>query len=261
MNPKDTNVKKTQYIFHISRSGSRPAFFHTLNADQQLIPQLLENDILGRYGKEPRIETVALFRNDLYRKIETAVKFWLFELRFIPRFLVSSGIFLVVYFIASFAVRDPLPMIDEILIAGAVSVAAYILMGRRFLGSQMAAEKRNDLRTVVDGIAFTESDFVKKAEELLEVCDTADPDKLLQMYNSPDVFILLPEWKTEAEMLECCLRIIFSEKRLRDFGKRLERQTGLEEDHPAENLKRLLSATRIDFSLYVLYTALNRSFK
>jgi hypothetical protein len=279
MKPGRLNEKPALYIFHIRRAGARPAFLHPLKPDKNFIPVTEDSHILGRYGSEPRIESVTLLRNDLYRMCETAVREWVFELRFIPRFLICAGVFLVAYFFASVVIRDPLPMIDEIVIGLGAATVSWFLIGRRFLSSRAAEEKRNDLHTVIDGIAFNESDFIKKIEEILDGLDGATGARLVKIYNaacsgrqestSADSgedeplgrLSLSPQWEEEARALDKCLEASFSGKSTRDFGRRLGKKMKLypELNKTLEALRKLISATRMDFPLFVLHILLRRA--
>jgi len=122
----------------------------------------------GLYGKEPRVESLTLFRNELYRIIEQSVNGWMAEKRFIPRFLFSALVFLVTYFFCAVVIRDPIPMIDEILIGLGASIVAYFIMGRSFKNSNTAGKKRIQMREMVDQIVFEQSDFLPKVEAVLQ---------------------------------------------------------------------------------------------
>jgi hypothetical protein len=278
MSQKRLNEKPLMYIFHLCRGGTRPALLYSLKEGGEFISRLEGSSVRGCYGKEPRIESITLLRNDLYRLAETAVKQWVFELRFIPRFLISSGVFLVTYFFASVAIRDPIPVIDEILIAGAVSVIVYLLVGKRFLSSRAAEEKRAGLYIIIDDIAFTESAFAAKAEDLLALFDGYENAELLRIYHaacaadephgpqeaaaeSGELLRLLPEWEDEAQALELCLKEIFQEKMVKDFGKRLAKKISPETEKNLTALRRLVCAVRIDFPLFVFYTVLRRALR
>jgi len=67
MSPRRLHEKPSLYIFHLSRTGARPEFLHSLKAGKDFIPQTESGIIRGRYGKEPRIESLTLLRGDLYR--------------------------------------------------------------------------------------------------------------------------------------------------------------------------------------------------
>jgi hypothetical protein len=272
MSPKRSIAKPALYIFHIGREGARPSFLHSLKEGGEFISRLETYSIHGRYGKEPRVESITLLRNDLYGLAETALRQWVAELRFIPRFLISAAVFLAVYFFASFVIRDPLPMIDELLIAGGASAITYLLVGKRFLSSRTAEEKRNDLHTIIDGIAFAESPFVARAEELLAAFDAYKREELLRIYNAAragrkeagvgetsSLLDLLPEWEEEAQALESCLAAVFQEKGVKNFDKRLEKKISPQMEKTVLALDRLISATRIDFPLFVFFTVLCRA--
>ena len=144
------------YLFHLSRNDGRSFFLDPFGNPNELIPILEEGDIVGLYGREPRVETITHFRNELYRGVESAVKSWMAEQRFIPRFLISSGVFLVTYLFLSLAIRDPLPMVDELLLAMAASIVLYFVLSRRDLSSTRSSKKRAELRGKVDAIYFHE---------------------------------------------------------------------------------------------------------
>ena len=80
-------------IFHICRKDGSSIFLYPFNKKQNLIEILDNNEITGVYGKEPRVESLTMLRNELYRLIEQAVRDWSAEKKFIPRFLISTGSF------------------------------------------------------------------------------------------------------------------------------------------------------------------------
>ncbi|MDR3200057.1 MAG: hypothetical protein LBT68_01250 [Spirochaetales bacterium] len=273
MSPRHLTDRPALYIFHVGRA--KPRFFYPFKPGREFISQTEGFSIHGRYGKEPRVEAITLLRGDLYRLAESAVKQWVFELRFIPRFLISSAVFLFAYFFASFVIRDPLPVIDELLIAGAAFAVSYLLIGKRFLSSRAAEEKRGELHTVIDGIAFSESDFVRTVEDLLGEFDSSEPAKLLRIYNAagspqsaepPESLSRIdirPEWGAEAEALDACLKAVFQEKRVKGLSGRLRKKAAAADrplpEKTLEALRRLIAGTRVDFPLFVLYAVLRGS--
>ena len=152
-------------IFHLYRHDGTALFLHPFENLDKLVSVLQKNGIEGKYGKEPRVESLTLFRNDLYRLIEDAVKSWVSEKRFIPRFLASAVVFLLTYLFMSIVIRDPLPLVDEILIGLAAAFVTYFLMSRRDQRSNSALKKRVELRTAVDRIVFKQDPFVKEIED------------------------------------------------------------------------------------------------
>lgn len=49
---------------------------------------------------------------------------------YIPRLIISALVFLVAYLFLSLVIRDPLPMVDELIISFAICVASFALMRR-----------------------------------------------------------------------------------------------------------------------------------
>ena len=140
---------------------------------------MLENsDIDGLYGREPRVESLTLLRNDLYRQVEQSVKDWTAERKFIPRFLISTSAFLVVYFLTSFVIRDPIPMVDELLLGLAAAVVVYLVLMKRDSDSKKATEMKVSLgpRSTVLFSMKTVSQRMSRT-----ICSTA---RLIQIWNS-----------------------------------------------------------------------------
>lgn len=67
----------------------------------------------------------------LYKEIDRGVDRWVQDTRYLPRLFLGGVVFLLTYFIFSLAVRDPIPMIDELFIAAAATLIAVNVMSRR----------------------------------------------------------------------------------------------------------------------------------
>lgn len=159
------------YVFHIRKPDGSGIYLHPFEEFDRIISKGGSFQIEGRYGEEPVIESLTAFRNTLYRIIEDAVNSWITESRFIPRFLGSAGIFLFVYFFLSFVIRDPLPMLDEIVSGIAAAVIFYILMGRKYKNTGTASRLRSHYRGIIDRIIFRESAFALAVESSLAAAD------------------------------------------------------------------------------------------
>ena len=247
--------KELIYIFHIFRKEGESLILHPFAAPDKLVQLLENNRIEGRYGIEPRVEALTLLKNDLYRTIEGAVKSWVSDVRFIPKFLISAGIFLVSYLFLSFVVRDPLPVVDEVAISAALSLAAYFLLGRRDIKSDMAARKRLSLRSAVDKIAFTESVFVKKIERNLHANEAENLDSLVERMVAPyeKTEIEVSEKEEAKSFIRAC-EIMFKLQNIKREEKMLKRFL----DSPAkksniQEIKKWIESRKIDIPLYAVY--------
>lgn len=248
--------KRRIYLFHLSRKDGRAFFLDPFHASVDLIPLLENTEIISLYGREPRVEEITHLRNDLYRRVEAAVKNWVAEQRFIPRFLASSGVFLFTYLFLSLAVRDPLPMIDELLIALGVALALYFYLARRDLSSTGSSKKRADLRSKIDSIYFAEDEFVKEVEKNLHRVETESPQQVLEsLIASTDSFYTHLNAEAAAQLaryLEVRLgsrELKRQERRLKEFSRGRRESAGKD----LESLSRQFSNRKIDLSLFALY--------
>ena len=173
------------YIFHIHRKDGSSLLLHPLSPPAKVVETLEKGPLEGRYGREPQVEVLTGLRDELYRQVELGVRHWLADLRFIPKFLIASGAFVAAYLFFSIVVRDPLPVIDEVVLGLAAAVASFVLLGRRDLASQRATKKRLDLRQVVDRIAFRESEFVKTVEEALHSAEGESVEQVVRRIVEP----------------------------------------------------------------------------
>lgn len=163
-------------IYHLSRRDGTALFIHPLTKRGSMLQHVEHTELAGRYGQEPRVESITMLRNDLYRRIERDVRDWSNERRFIPRFLIAAGLFLVAFLFMSLVIRDPLPIVDEILIGLAVGIFGFIVAGRRFEQSGAASQRRVALRAKVDAVIFSEDPFVHQTESIFQELESLSPD-------------------------------------------------------------------------------------
>jgi len=254
----EKNQQKTKiYIFHIFRSDGQSLFLHPLNNPDKLIAQLENAEVIGRYGREPRVEALTLFRNELYREIETGVKRWLADIRFIPKFLISAVVFIIAYFFLSFVIRDPIPLIDEIAISLGVSVVLYYLLGRKDISSEKATKKRLVLRSAVDKITFRQSPFVKQVEEILHQNESSSISEVIRQILEPIEQELSESQKEEADHIIQLLEGKFNFKRIKRKERQFQRYLKGSGDK-SQHIHKLGKAIKLDFPLYAVYKRLKK---
>jgi len=254
--------KQRLTIFHLYRKDGNALFLHPFGTIDKMQDILHKTEIIGKYGKEPRVESLTLFRNDLYRMIETAVKTWVAERKFIPRFLISTAVFLVVYFILSFAVRDPIPMVDELAGGLGVALVMYFYLSKRGQSSRLASELRVKLRTKVDKIIFEQDEFILEVEKILQENEEYSKDIILKKLVEPGEDSLTIREKEEAWELLGYLEKKFKKKDIKQQEKillRLSRGSGQEKDY--EQLSRWFETRKIDIPLFAVYARVKRSYE
>jgi len=245
--------QENAFVFHLKRKNGNPLFLLPFKTPTRLMDLLARADIRGRYGEEPMVEALTMLRNDLYRMADSAVRMWIGELRFIPRFLISTGVFLVAYFIGSYFIRDPIPLVDELVMGLVAAVIAYVWLGKRYSSSTQAARKRVELRAAIDRIAFTESAFLHRVEALLHDNERSEADAIRQIV-SPGEQVLDAEEREEAEHLVAMLESRFDLRKLRREERVLRRF--VEAGEPAareQTIRRWLQLQKLDAPLYAIY--------
>jgi len=246
-------------LFHLYREDGSALFLHPFDSLDKFLEIVSKTEIMGKYGDEPRVESLTIFRNDLYRMIEDAVNSWITEKRFIPRFLISSAIFLVAYLGMSLIVRDPLPMIDEILIAVAAALGSYFLLSRRDRNSSEALKRRVALRTKVDRIVFSEDSFVKEVEEFLHHNEATEKEKLLESMMIPGEKSFRPEDIDDAKQLIRYLERRFSGKDFRKQERLIKKLSGVNHSSAElESLSKWVETKKVDLSLFATYTRIKK---
>lgn len=239
-------MKNEITIFHLQRKDGTPLFLHPFDDPLRLLKLDADTVISGRYGNDPRPESVTMLRNELYRKVETAVKSWIAEKRFIPRFLISSALFMLLYFFFSIVVRDPLPMVDELAISLGGALVLYYVLARRATGSKEAASKRIMLRERIDSIYFVHDPQVEEAERLLADLEARTPEEIGQLLTGSD----RQDVDGNREVIDQLADYLY-----RLFGNRAYRRQERALNR-SEGGKRLFMDARLDLPLFGLYRLL-----
>ena len=118
---------------------------------EKLTPKDLDEGFWrGIYGAEPRIEAAQFVRQYLYDLAEKVLVTGDRERRFIPRFLASFGIFMVLYFVFTVVIRTPLPFPYKALLSLGASVGAFFALRHYGEKTSQVAEKRIIYREAVD---------------------------------------------------------------------------------------------------------------
>jgi hypothetical protein len=245
------------YLFHLFRKDGTSLVLHPFSSPDRLTAVLGSAAVQGRYGNEPRVEALTLFRNQLYRLVEASVKSWLSEARFIPKFLLSALVFLVAYFFLSFVVRDPVPVIDELAISLAGAIVVFFLLGRRYLASDEASKKRMALRVAVDRIVFQESPFVKQVERALHRQESGGIDSMIAQIIDPGKEELEELYREEALQFIRLLESHFNLKKLKKEERALKRYVRRESG--GGSVPQQFDAGRYDFPLYAVYKGFKKT--
>lgn len=195
----------------------------------------------------------------LYRAIDAAVDAWIQELKYIPRLINSALAFLAAYFFFSFVVRDPLPVLDEMLLAFGAAAAVYVWTASKNRKSLLAVKRRTELKNLADQCRWETDDRLRVYESLLKEYDEADLLALAEMVAQSGVparTLPLPEGHEEIRSyLELLLkRSDRGSKMLRMINDLPEQESKREQF--AARLLSLSRSRKIDLPLLALYKTL-----
>jgi hypothetical protein len=247
------------YIYHIYRKDGSSLLLHPLTLPAKVVEILEKTPLEGRYGKEPQVEVLSKLRDELYRQVELGVRHWVADQRFVPRFLISSAAFVAAYLFFSIVVRDPVPVIDEIVLGVAAAVGTFLFIGRRDLASSQAAKKRLDLRQLVDRITFRESRFVKTVEEALHSAEGESVEQVVRRIVEPlgQVSEAIPEAEGSAQG-EAAQFVRLLEQRF-NFRKLERGEPGFRRLARRRAGSSLPPTGKVDLPLYAVYKSCKRT--
>ena len=256
-----------RYIFHLYRTDGQSLILHPFANSDRLRSALETQEIEGRYGAEPPVALLTSFRNDLYRNVEVAVRRFLSDARFVPRFLISAGAFFASFMILSYAVPDPILIVDELLVAVAAGIGAYMFLGRRDMGSDAAMKKRIALRNAVDQIKFVPSGFLARVEQELQRTESGNFEEAVRSILEPESSggpdqakaHLAAEDRAEAAQFVQLLEEKYRFKRLRREEKVLRSYASRAASDRGDSLRRWSDTKKLDLPLYAVYKRFKRT--
>lgn len=81
-----------------------------------------------------------------FSQIDRGIDRWIQDVKYFPRLFCSAAAFLVIYFALSFAVRDPIPVIDEFIAGLAGSAVVWYLLDRKAVKSDASIKRRLEFK-------------------------------------------------------------------------------------------------------------------
>ncbi len=116
----------------------------------------------------------------LYTAIDFGVDRWIQNKRYIPRLLLSALVFTVSYFFLSLVIRDPIPMVDELLISFGLALFSWISIAKRDTRSSIAQYRRHELKLVANKAEEAIDTNLFELEQYLDELSNIDAYELAQ---------------------------------------------------------------------------------
>ncbi len=195
---------------------------------------------------------------ELYKRIDHGVDSWIQELKYIPRLLNSAAAFLVVYFFFSFVIRDPIPVIDELLAATAGAAAFYLWTASKNRKSEIAMKKRMELKTQAEKADFIVNHALHELENTLLEYDEMPAITLADKVCGEEGGLQLLPWHgLYTEIAEYIGILLEKNEQQRKILRRLPTvDTSKEITSMSAHLLHLAARKRIDLPLIALYLSI-----
>ena len=147
----------------------------------RLLDALENENFQGYFGTSPDPDDLQEFQRIGKVRIEMAVRAWFNDSRFLLHFLLATGIFLLSYYFLSYLIRDPLPLVDEIILSVILAVLGWYRLSNQEVHSEKAQLKKQDMIQFFNRIPFEKSSFLEQVELYLEKLSTMTDSEIDQM--------------------------------------------------------------------------------
>lgn len=167
-------------IFLVRRRSGQTLILHPFRPGGAVFRDPEHVVLDGRYASEPVPGETETIRTTLHAELEKGLRRDVLDRGFYPRLLLSAAVFLLLYLFLSIVIRDPVPLVDELLVGGLGAFAAWFALERRALSSDAFARRSAALRRALDSSIFRPSRSAACLEEILQDAETLDPDRLAE---------------------------------------------------------------------------------
>lgn len=159
-------------------------------------------DLIGRYGTGEVPRGADSIRSELYKAMEKGARRHFLNKGYYLRVALAAIAFVVVYLFFSIFVRDPVPMIDELLLGTLSAAAVFLVSERKVLSSPRHLESVLRLRRAIDAAYFSESRVVDLVESWRDEALALGP---AAFYKTDEVAVKLNAEEAEEAASLCAL--------------------------------------------------------
>jgi len=142
--------------------------------DKVFIDALEEEEIRICYGSQLNEDDNAYLKTEMKTTIGIGVNRWINDSRFIVHLLMAAAVFLVSYYFLSYVIRDPLPMIDEIILSLILAALAWYRLKNQDYQSEKVIHRKIELEQFLGNINMQKMDYLNQVELYLEKLSDMD---------------------------------------------------------------------------------------
>ncbi len=158
-------MDKRRYLFIIKSS---PSIILSPFSDDSLYKGHGDCSLLGRYGTGDMPLNTEALRGELNKAMEAGAREYYGAKGYYIRIVLSALIFISIYLFTSIVIRDPIPLLDELLLSAIAALLYYFWSERRALHSNAHTDAVLALRKALDLSFFKESRVVDIFESLAD---------------------------------------------------------------------------------------------
>ena len=238
-------------IFLVRRRSGEFLVLHPFQPGKEVFRDLERLTLEGRYASEPGPGEMEAVRLALHAELEKGVRRDALDRGFYLRLLAAAGVFLLLYLFLSIVVRDPVPLVDELLVGGLGAFAFWFALERRALSTDAFARLAAALRTTLDSALFRPSRAARYLEEVLQDAETLDPERYAEFPASRGGVEFSVEDKEELAELASALEARLSTEAVAEARKALAEDKGM-----PRVIRRLARRRRMDLAILLSYARL-----
>ncbi len=142
--------------------------------------------IYGLLGQQLLGDQLTAVKESLIKTARKNVLHQINEKIFIFSFLIASSVFFLAFFFMSIAIRDPIPILDELIISVVSSLLTYFLMRNYFRKRYKFDELYRDVLDRVSALQISISSSVESIESILAEYDQLSQFQLQVFRTRPD---------------------------------------------------------------------------
>ncbi len=151
---------------------------------EALLKSLESEEARVLFGSDPGEEDLNKVKSELKVSIEKAVNRWINDSKFLLHMVMAGGVFLVSFYFLSYVIRDPLPMVDEIILSVLLGGLAFYRLKNQQYQSDKAIERKLEMEQYLQSLPVEKSGFLMQVELYLEKLGDMDHSEVKKIIDS-----------------------------------------------------------------------------
>lgn len=157
---------KTGYF--IKRKNTSPIILSIFQDSKDYDKWEMRQNLEYKVSSTLETDELELLDKTVFAQIDRGINRFIQDKKYFPRLFLSALVFLVVYFFFSYTVRDPIPIIDEFILATAGAIITWLFMEKKALSSDISIKRKLELKQRQNEAVLTIENDVEVVENYLD---------------------------------------------------------------------------------------------